>query len=231
MAKKLRAHPKFFGIFTGYAFDKVKLYTANLDPGHKIYDENLVEEDGVEYREWNPYRSKLAAAIQNNARNTYIERKTRVLYLGASSGTTVSHVSDIVTQGIIYAVELSPRSLRELVQNCADRGNVIPILGDADRPYEYAPFISDGIDIIYSDVAQPNQGEILIKNARWFLKNDGYIIYAIKSRAIDTTENPAEIYKDEISQLENAGFQITDKINIAPYSADHLVVFARYTGK
>jgi fibrillarin-like pre-rRNA processing protein len=228
MAKKIKRHPKFFGIFSVAGRDKVHIYTLNLDKGKTIYGEKLFEEDNIEYREWNPFRSKLAAAIQNNARNTYIEKNSRVLYLGASSGTTVSHVSDIITNGIVYAVEFSPRSLRELVQNCVDRPNIIPILGDANHPYEYSKFIMGAIDVIYMDVAQPNQSEILIKNAQAFLKLGGHIIYAIKSRSIDTAESPTEIYKEELIQLEKAGFEITDKLSISPFSADHLVVFAKY---
>ena len=230
MPKKLRQHPKFTGVYTNNNREKLKIYTLNFDKGRTIYGEKTVEDEGLEYREWNPFRSKLCAAINNNARNTYIEKRTRILYLGASSGTTVSHVSDIATQGIIYAVEISPRSLRELVQNMVDRSNVIPILGDANRPFEYSRFISDAVDIIYMDVAQPNQTEILLKNADWFLKPDGYIIYAIKARAIDTTEAPSEVFREETRDLEAGGFTVMDRINISPFSADHLMVFARYTG-
>lgn len=227
----IRNHPKFPGIFISGGKDNQRLYTMNLDKGRTIYGEKLTESGGTEYREWNPYRSKLAASINNNCRKTFIEANTRILYLGASSGTTVSHISDIVKEGIIYAVEFSPRSLRELVQNCVDRKNVIPILGDANRPFEYAKFISTPVDLIYMDVAQPNQGEIVQKNAEWFLKPEGNLIYAIKSRAIDTTENPKEIFKEELSELTKFGFEIIDQLRIEPYSADHMVVFGRYNPK
>jgi fibrillarin-like pre-rRNA processing protein len=224
---QIRNHPKFEGIFMSGAKENQHLYTINLDKGRSIYGERLVEVNGVEFREWNPYRSKLAASINNNCRKTFLEPTSRVLYLGASSGTTVSHFSDIVTKGIIYAVEFSPRSLRELVQNCVDRPNVIPILGDANRPADYAKFITTEIDLIYMDVAQPNQGEILKKNIDWFLKPEGYFIYAIKARAIDTTERPTDIFKEELSELVAAKLEILDQIRIEPFSADHLVVFGR----
>lgn len=227
----IRNHPKFDGVFVSGGHDIQHIYTVNLDKGRTIYGEKTTEMNGVEYREWNPYRSKLAACIQNNCRKTFLDAKTKVLYLGASSGTTVSHFSDIAKEGIIYAVEFSPRSLRELVQNCADRPNVIPILGDATRPFDYAKFISTEVDLLYMDVAQPNQGEILRKNAEWFLKKDGAFIYAIKSRAIDTTQAPGEIFKAEIAALSSAGFEINDQIRLEPYSADHMVLFGRFLGK
>lgn len=228
----IRKHQKFDGVYFSGSKQQQRIYTINADKGRSIYGEKIVEEGDIEYRDWNPYRSKLAAAILNNCRNIYLSKNSNVLYLGASSGTTVSHFSDIVTKGVIYSVEFSPRSLRELVQNCVDRKNIIPILGDANRPFEYAKFISTPIDIIYMDVAQPNQAEILIKNTEWFLKaKGGFVVYAIKARSIDTTGSPHEIFKEEIKHLEQAGFEITDQINIAPFSEDHLMLFARYNPK
>lgn len=225
----IRRHPKFDGVYISGPNDNLRLYTQNLDLNRTIYGEKLIEVKGVQYREWNPYRSKLGASIRANARKTFIDRNSRLLYLGASSGTTVSHCSDIISQGIIYAVEFSPRSLRELVQNCADRPNVIPILADANHPYEYAPYISDRVDVIFQDIAQPNQTEILIKNIQRYLEpQKGKFIYAIKPRSIDTTANPNEIFEAEIRKLEAAGMQIMDNVSIHKYQTDHIVLFGRY---
>ncbi|MCF2139364.1 MAG: fibrillarin-like rRNA/tRNA 2'-O-methyltransferase [Candidatus Lokiarchaeota archaeon] len=226
---RIRRHPKFDGVFISGPNDNFRLYTVNLDTNRTIYGEKLFEENGIQYREWNPYRSKLGASIRANARKIFLDRNSRLLYLGASSGTTVSHCSDIITNGIIYAVEFSARSLRELVQNCADRPNVIPILADANHPYEYAPYIYDRIDVIFQDVAQPNQTEILIKNIYRYLKpKEGKFIYAIKSRSIDTTVNPNEIFEKEINKLEAAGMQIMDNVSIEKFQNDHIVLFGRY---
>ena len=189
---KIRKHPKFDKVFVSGSAgrdsrDQMRIYTLNLDKGHKVYDERLFDVGDKQYRSWNPFRSKLCASIMLNARKIYLKPSTSLLYLGASSGTTVSHCSDIVTKsGTIYAVEFSPRSLRELVQNCADRLNVVPILADANRPSEYAKFITGPVDLIIQDVAQPNQTEILIKNVRRFLTpRKGSFIYEVKSRSID----------------------------------------------
>lgn len=226
---RIRRHPKFDGIYLSGATNQQRLYTVNLDLNKRIYGEKLVEQGNDQFREWNPYRSKLAASIRANARKTFIDRNSRLLYLGASSGTTVSHCSDIITNGIIYAIEFSARSLRELVQNCADRKNVIPILADANHPYEYSPLISDRVDVIFQDVAQPNQTEILIKNIKRFLvPGEGKFIYAIKSRSIDTTANPSHIFEQEIKKLEAAGMQIMDNVSIDKFQTDHIVLFGRY---
>ncbi len=223
----IRKHPKFDGIHTKK--NPTGYLTVNLDRNRKVYDERLIDVRNIQYRTWNPYRSKLCAAIHNNVRKIFLSRTSRVLYLGASSGTTVSHFSDIATEGIIYAVEFSARSLRELVQNCVDRANVIPILGDANHPYEYSPFISEPVDLIYMDVAQPNQTEILIDNAQRLLKDRGNFIYCIKSRSIDTTKSPTAIFKEQVGLLKSKGFRVAEEINIAPYSEDHVVLFGQYS--
>ena len=65
----------------------------------------------IEYRIWNPFRSKLAASILSGVDNIHIKPGLKVLYLGAASGTSVSHVSDIVgPEGTVFAVEFSHRS-------------------------------------------------------------------------------------------------------------------------
>ena len=213
--------------------EQTRIYTINLDRGRTVYDERLFDIGNKQYRQWNPFRSKLAASIMLNARKIYLKTGTRLLYLGASSGTTVSHCSDILTKsGTIYAVEFSARSLRELVQNCADRPNVIPILADANSPSEYAKFIFGPVDVIIQDVAQPNQTEILIKNAERFLTpRKGQFIYEIKARSIDTIANPKDIFQKEREKLEQAGLQITDSVNIGSFQKDHQVLFGRYMGE
>ena len=59
----------------------------------------ICQQDGdtkTEYRAWNPFRSKLAAAIVGGIEHIHMKPGSKVLYLGAASGTTVSHVSDLV---------------------------------------------------------------------------------------------------------------------------------------
>ena len=224
---KIKSHQKFEGIFfTGYG-DQYRLYTKNIDKGHIVYGERVLNEGNDEYREWNPYRSKLAAAIVNKARNIYINKDTAILYLGASSGTTVSHVSDL-TKNTIYAVEFAPRSIRELIQNCVSRDNVVPILADANFPELYAKFIFEEIHVVYVDIAQPNLTDIAIVNCKKYLKDGGILIHAIKAKSIDVTRPIQQIFNDQIQKLEEEGFEIMEKINLAPYSRDHLMIIARF---
>ena len=205
-----------------------QLATINLVPGASVYGEKLIEIEGCEYRIWNPKRSKLAAMVIKKF-NVPIERDSKVLYLGAASGTTVSHVSDIVSDGIVYAVEFSPRTMRDLIGLCDVRPNIIPILADANRPESYAHIVEE-VDVIFQDVAQPNQSEIAAVNVKRFLKKEGSLLLSIKARSIDTAANPKKIFKDEVRKLENdfdVGFEVADSRELMPFHEDHLGVMAR----
>merc|ERR1719454_883547 len=155
-----------------------------MDPGHSVYNEKrLTVEEGekkIEYRVWNPFRSKLAAAIVGGVENIHVKPGAKLLYLGAASGTTVSHCSDLVgPTGCVYAVEFSARSGRDLV-NCAKRRtNIIPIVEDARKPQKYRMLVGM-VDVIFADVAQPDQARIVTHNASFFLKNGGWVVISIK---------------------------------------------------
>ncbi len=158
--------------FEGVYQIKDKLATLNMTPGRNVYGERLVQKDGNELRLWNPKRSKLAAAILNGLKTFPIKQDSHVLYLGAASGTTASHISDIATSGMVYCVEFSQRSFRDLIENTKERKNMIPILADARVPQSYSNLL-ESCDVIYQDVAQVNQAQILIDNARMYLKDGG----------------------------------------------------------
>ncbi len=212
-------------IFNGIFKSGKKLYTQNLIPGEKVYGENLIRKGKKEYREWSPERSKLAAAILKGLNNVPLNAGTKVLYLGASTGTTCSHVSDIVgKEGIVYAVEFAERVFRELVKLAEKRKNICPILADARKPQEY-DWIEE-VDVVYCDVAQPDETEIAMRNAEKFLKAGGWLMLAVKARSIDVTKKPKEIYEEEKKKLEKE-FEIIDLVELEPFEKDHCFILAR----
>jgi len=219
------------GIFWVKSEGTEKLATENLVPGNKVYNEKLVIKKGIEYRTWNPFRSKLAAAIKNGLEEFPFKEKSKVLYLGASTGTTVSHISDIVgPQGKIFAVEHASRVARDLLDRVAShRNNIIPIIQDARQPKEYFS-VYGKVDIVYADIAQPDQTNIVISNCKIYLKNSGYLFLVIKSRSIDVIQSPKKIINDEVKKLQT-DFDILQVINLEPYDKDHAVVIARFIGK
>lgn len=223
----IRQHPKYRGVYLSGPIENPRLYSINLIPGIKVYDERTVDIDGVEYREWDPYRSKLAAILLKNPITDFFSASTRCLYLGASSGTTISHLSDIVQKGIIYGVEFAERSIRLLVQNTTKRENIIPILADARFPVTFSNSIFTEIDLIYQDVAQPNQAQIAVDNANYYLKEGGIIVLIIKSQSIDSVAKSQATFKSEKGVIEKAGYVILESINIHKYAAEHNVFICR----
>lgn len=225
----VKEHPSYKSVYVVELEDgSVRLATKNLAPGRRVYGEWLFNYENVEYREWNHIRSKLAASLYKGLKQLAISAGSRVLYLGAGSGTTASHVSDIVEQrGRIYAVEFAPRVMRELVTVADYRKNIVPILADARFPERYSLVVPQ-VDVLYADVAQPEQAGIVVNNARMFLKGGGYLYLAIKARSIDVTREPDEIYVREMKTLENSGFEILDVVHLDPYDKDHAMVFAIY---
>ena len=201
-----------------------QIATENLTPSLRVYGEQLIENnqsDGTkEYRLWNPHRSKLAAGLLNGLTNLKLEENSKVLYLGASTGTTVSHISDLVPNGLIYAVEFSPVSMRKLVRLCENRPNIAPILSDATKPKNYLNQV-EKVDLVYCDVAQAKQSELFMENMNLFLKEEGQGLIMIKSRSINVNLKPKVVFKEEERKLKENGFRVLEKIKLEPYEKDH----------
>jgi fibrillarin-like pre-rRNA processing protein len=186
-----------------------------------VYGERILEG----YRLWDPFRSKLAALLlKSGSTRPVLARDALVLYLGAATGTTVSHVSDIVDEGLVYAVEFSPRSMRDLVRLCERRKNIVPILADASRPEEYA-FMVEPVDLVYQDVAQRNQAEIASQNCTRYLKTGGDLILMLKTRSVDVTASPEAVLQAETKNLQ--GLDLLAVMDLLPFHQDHFSMQAK----
>jgi fibrillarin-like pre-rRNA processing protein len=205
-----------------------RLATINYVEGNQVYGEKLYKKGGVEYRIWDPFRSKLAAALMIGLEVFPIKKGTMILYLGASTGTTVSHISDIVDyNGMIFAVEHASRVARDFLDRVAAyRKNIIPILQDARHPEQYFS-IYGKVDLVYSDIAQPDQTDIAISNCKMFLKDGGYLFMTIKTRSIDVTKSPKKIIEEEVKKLQ-ANFDVIQNMDLQPYDKDHAMIVARF---
>ncbi|ESP04799.1 hypothetical protein LOTGIDRAFT_184767 [Lottia gigantea] len=208
------------------------LVTKNMTPGETVYGEKKISveenEIKIEYRAWNPFRSKLAAAILGGVDHIHIAPGSKVLYLGAASGTTVSHVSDIVgPDGLVYAVEFSHRSGRDLINVAKKRPNIIPIIEDARHPHKYR-MLMGMVDTIFADVAQPDQARIVALNAHNFLKNGGHVVISIKANCIDSTAEPEAVFADEVNKLKSEKIKPQEQLTLEPYERDHAVVVGVY---
>lgn len=187
-----------------------------------VYGERMLKG----YRVWEPHRSKLAALYVLGG-ELELTREMNVLYLGAANGTTVSHVADYVDT--VYAVEFAPRPMQDLLEVARRRPNIIPIMADATQPAEYAPFV-EAVDLIYQDVAQPDQIAIALRNLV-FLKPGGVYILMLKTRSVDVREDPGQIIRQTAISLGEQGFAVESEILLEPYHRDHAAFICSYPGK
>jgi len=199
--------------------DGERLYTENLVPGVAVYGERLVAQEGVEYRQWDPRRSKLAALLKKGVGVFPFGRRTDVLYLGAAQGTTVSHLSDICSEGTIYAVEMSRRAFQKLFDLSEKRSNVMPILADAEKPEAYERIVGP-VAALYQDVAQRDQVGIFRRNLK-FLRPGGFGVLMVKARSADVAAKPRAVYARVRRELEAAGIDIVQETELDPFEKDH----------
>jgi len=203
---------------------KNQLFTKNPSylNGKKVYNEKIITKNHSEYRSWNPHRSKLSALI---LKKTEFEIKPdfNILYLGAATGTTVSHISDMLVDGNVFAVENSAVSMKKLLKVCEKRKNIIPIFEDAFHPDKYQVIVPL-VDFIYQDISQRNQSQIFIENAIRFLKENMNAILMVKARSIDVSLKPKDAYEIVCSDLKKTGFKIKSVVNLEPYEHDHAAI-------
>ena len=205
------------------------LFTKNLVPGEKVYGERLVKINGVEYRFWDPFRSKPASAIKKGLKTFPLEEHSSVLYLGAATGTTISHFSDIAKSGVIYAVEISEVPYRKLMDLSKKRFNIVPILADARKEKEYSDFIFGKVNVVYCDISQPDEVEIFIRNCEKYLKDDGYGMVAVKSRSIDVVKDPMEVYGEAEKKIKAVGYEHLETVKLDPFEKDHAIIVCKKT--
>jgi fibrillarin-like pre-rRNA processing protein len=219
----------FKGVYEVEDEEETRLATLSIAPGTVVYGEKTIRVGEAEYRVWNPYRSKIAAALLKGLRSFFIKPGWRILYLGAASGTTVSHVSDIVgPTGLVYAVEVAHRPFREFLDKvAAKRSNVVPILADARQVFEYA-WLLQVVDTVYCDVAQPDEVDIAVRNADLFLREKGFLVVALKASSVDSTRRPIDIYRAEEARLEASGrYRIEETVDLEPFAMMHELIVSR----
>jgi fibrillarin-like pre-rRNA processing protein len=215
-----RPHKSLYGVFE----EKGKIFTKNMEPGKSVYGERTIKVKGVEYRQWEPKRSKLGAAIVKRVKLPQFSKDHVWLYLGCSYGTTVSHLSDILVDGLIFSLDFAHRVIRDFLFMSENRDNIAPIMGDAYHPETYEDKISM-VDVLFQDIAQKTQVDIFLKNLK-FLRKGGTAIFAVKARSIDVSKSPNKIFEMVRKQIEDK-IQITDYMTLEPYEDDHAIFICK----
>jgi fibrillarin-like pre-rRNA processing protein len=200
--------------------DKSRLYTKSMAPGICVYGEKLRQTPEGEFREWDAMRSKLGAGIKKGISQIGIKPGSIVLYLGCSTGTTVSHVSDIVgPTGKVYAVDVAPRVMREIIGVASHRPNIFPIMADAFAVTQFIQYVPK-VDVVFMDIAQANQVDIFLRNVQTFLKPGGFGLLSLKARSVDIAQSPQAVFAQARIQIEQQ-YPIVDYKTLDPFEKDH----------
>ncbi|MCI4351356.1 MAG: fibrillarin-like rRNA/tRNA 2'-O-methyltransferase [Thermoplasmata archaeon] len=201
-------------------------FTAGLGTPPAVYGERVIGRGGRQWRRWDPTRSKLGAAVVKGWDDPLPRVGERWLYLGAATGTTASHVADLVgPSGAVYAVERSLRPFTRLLANAEHYPNLLPILADARTP---GRFVGDVpiVDGLYLDIAQPDQLEIALTNAAWFLRDRGALLFAVKTASMGRERSPQHHLQDVVQRLESM-FEVRSSLSLEPMHRRHFLVGAR----
>ena len=205
------------GVYT----DGRDLYTRSLAKGAPGPGRRVITDDGQEYRSFPPTGSKLAALVKTGVERWPFRPRSQVLYLGAGAGTTASYMSDICPEGRIVAVEFAPEPFRKMVELAKGRFNIVPVLADAHHTGAYSAHVGGRVDVLYQDVAQRDQWEIAHRNALAFLNPDGWLVLMVKSRSIDVSRPPAQVYADIGRAIEGTEFRVKEFLDIGQYEHEH----------
>jgi fibrillarin-like pre-rRNA processing protein len=203
--------------------DGRELYTRNAEPSVKVYGETLRSVDGVEYRHWDPWRSKLAAFLLHGAPSGTLARPRSALYLGGAHGTTVSHLSDLWPGTSVFVIEKSPSSFAALLALARRRENLLPILADAQLPERYRADVGE-VEFLYQDVAQRDQSRIFVENAQACLAPHGRGILMLKVRSVTQQRSSEAVARENRAALTRAGLAIDAQLPLAPFAREHLAL-------
>jgi len=187
-----------------------------------VYGEELIREGNDVFRVWDPTKSKLGAGIVKGLSQIGMKPGSKVLYLGCASGTTVSHVSDLVgNEGFVYGLDFAPRVMRDFMFLVEKRRNILPIMEDANHPERYKDSIGD-VDVVFQDVAQKHQVQIFLRNCDTFLKSGGFGLLSVKARSVDVTRRPDSIFAEVAMELQKH-MVIVDQRKLDPFEKDHML--------
>ena len=207
-----------------------KLATLSNLSTNQDYEENLVEMYGKQYSIWNPYMSKLAAAIINGMEIFPILKKTKILYLDPTSEKTIKHISDIVgINGKIFVVRNIMKNSKNFLEQIAkNRSNIFTIIPDKTNPARLTG-MTEMVDVIYIDIAEHNQTEIAIQNCKNHLRIGGFLMLIVPTKNIDFANNPSKKNQEERKKLQTS-FDIIQEINLTDFFKEYSMVIAKYLG-
>ena len=215
------------------------LWTRNAVRGVSVRGERRKTDSRIEWRSWDPTRSKVAAALLRTAKDSseiLPETGATVLYLGASYGSTCSRIHDQVCGagnhhgGQVVAVEISPRAMRDLSELARLRPGLVPVLGDARQPSQVAPYVRDQVDWMHQDLSIADQAEIFVRMAGAFLRPDGTGLLSLKAASERSSDGDDDSrFAKAAKILRESDLEVIERINLKGFEEQHVVFLVRKT--
>jgi len=213
------------------------LWTRNAVRGVSVRGERRKTDSKIEWRAWAASKSKVAAALlrtSNNPSELLPETGSTCLYLGASYGSTVSHIHDHVCgsgnhhSGQVVAVEISPRAMRELSALATRRIGLVPVLGDARVPSQIAPFIRGKADWIHQDLSIADQAQTFVKMTQAFLRPGGTGLLSLKAASERASQgNDVSRFAKAEGIIKESNLELIERIDLTGLEEQHVVFHVR----
>ena len=224
-----------------------QLATKNMVKGTKTRKEKIVIVNNEEFLEWNPYKSKLAAAIRNGLQILPIIKNSKVVCINLLEESTMLHISNIVgSGGSVFVIDVNKNKKSFLNKLVNTHKNIIPIYDKVDE-LSFSSSITGKVDALYVDLPESEQIEQIVRNYGSLLKNEGFLMLVAKKDSDAILENDivgwmaeqrAGLNKiREITAKLKSQFEIIQEINLGinyamePYHKLHAFILAQYLHK
>lgn len=229
-------------IFTIKIGDQEKLATKNLAKSKNRDKKTIIEKHGEEFLVWDPYDCKIAAAIRNGLQILPITQNSKVLYVGKKIKTTIHHLSNIANNGSVFVINDKNNFLSKSINA---HENIITTSENRFKQ-SYSESLARNIDVLYIDIEELDETELIFKKYLSFLKIGGFLIITIKKdehRIFE--ENTSKWLAEQKSGLNKAReltkkleheFEIIQQINLGlnysmkkPFHKSHIFILAQYS--
>ena len=227
--------------------DKEQLATKNIVEGTKTHKEKIVIVNDEEFLEWNPYKSKLAAAIRNGLQILPIIKNSKVVCINPLEESTILHISNIVgSKGSVFVIDVDKNKKSFLNKLVNTHKNIIPIYDTVDE-LSFSSSITGKVDALYVDIPESEQIETIVEKYGSLLKNEGFLMLIAKKDDNAIIENDiagwmaeqrAGLNKiREITTKLKSQFEIIQEINLGlnygmrPYHKFYAFILAQYLHK
>ena len=223
-----------------------QLATKNMVKGTKTRKEKIVIVNNEEFLEWNPYKSKLAAAIRNGLQILPIIKNSKVVCINLPEESTILHISNIVgSGGSVFVIGVNKNKKSFLNKLVNTQKNIIPIYDTVDE-LSFSSSVTGKVDVLYVDIPESEQIEQIVEKYGSLLKNEGFLMFVTKKDDAILENNIVGWMAEqraglnkirEITTKLKSQFEIIQEINLGinyaaePYHKFYTFILAQFLNK